>query len=42
MRMSPLYLILDRDFFFYEKDAENKKAQFVRAGTPSSRKIETS
>ena len=31
MRMNPLYLILDRDFFFYEKDTENKKAQFVRA-----------
>jgi len=31
MRMSPLYLILDRDFFFYEKDAERKKEQFVRA-----------
>ena len=31
MRMSPLYLILDRDFFFYERDAGNKKAQFVRA-----------
>ena len=31
MRMSSIYLILDRDFFFYEKDAESKKAQFVRA-----------
>ena len=26
-----LHLILDRDFFFYERDAGNKKAQFVRA-----------
>jgi len=31
MRMSPLYLILDVDFFFYEKDVGNKKAQFIRA-----------
>jgi len=31
MKMNPLYLILDRDFFFYKEDFGNKKAQFVRA-----------
>jgi len=31
MKMNPLYLILDRDFFFYKEDVGNKKAQFVQA-----------
>jgi len=31
MKMSPLYLILDRDFFFYKEDVGNKNVQFVRA-----------
>ena len=31
MKMSPLYLFLDREFFFYRKDDANKKAQFVKA-----------
>jgi len=30
-KMNPLYLILDRDFFFYKEDVGNKKTQFVRA-----------
>jgi len=29
MKMSPLYLFLDNEFFFYKKDGANKKAQFV-------------
>ena len=31
MKMSPLYLFLDSEFFFYKKDGANKKAQFVKA-----------
>ena len=31
MVMNPLYLTLDRDFFYYTKDDVNKRAQFVKA-----------
>jgi len=31
MKMSPLYLFLDNEFFFYKKDGANMKAQFVKS-----------